>query len=50
MTKKKEEEVEMDVVEEVTSETAPTPLAYDFGREDLNDLQKAVNYLLAKGE
>lgn len=46
MAKKKDE-----VAEEVTQEvTAPTPLAYDFGREDLNALQAAVNYLLAKGE
>lgn len=46
MKKTKEE-----VIEEVTQEvTAPTTLAYDFGREDLNELQAAVNYLLAKGE
>lgn len=46
MAKKKEE-----VVDEATQEVAaPTQLAYDFGREDLNALQAAVNYLLAKGE
>lgn len=45
MTKKKD--IEEEVKEEVA---APTPLAYDFGREDLNALQAAVNYLLAKGE
>lgn len=47
MKKKLEEDIELEVNEEVA---APTPLAYDFGREDLNDLQAAVNYLLAKGK
>jgi hypothetical protein len=45
--KKLEKELEEEVIEEVA---APTPLAYDFGREDLNAMQAAVNYLLAKGE
>lgn len=44
MAKKKED------IEEVQEVAAPTPLAYDFGREDLNAMQAAVNYLLAKGE
>lgn len=47
MKKLKDEEV----IEEVTQEVAaPTPLAYDFGREDLNAMKEAVNYLLSKGE
>lgn len=40
-------DIEVEKVEEVA---APTPLAFDFGREDLNALQAAVNFLLAKGE
>ena len=46
--KKKEEEVEDVVIE--AAPTTPAPLAYDFGRQDLNEMQAAVNFLLAKGE
>lgn len=40
-----------EILEEEVKEVVETPalLNYDFGRQDLNELQAAVNYLLSKG-
>lgn len=39
---------EVEVLEEEVSLEKPLPVAEEFGRDDLNALAKAVNYLLAR--
>lgn len=47
MPKAKQDEF-LEEAQEAIEAIAPSPITADFGREDLNALRDAVNYLLSK--